>query len=202
MASSGRRSFFLFLFLFFFFAFLQSSTNPQTTEQNIWKSQKNHIHIFLILSIFCCYTSQPDDVVGWLLVHHVSRWLSSHSSSSSSSSLLCHLKAQNPSTCRTPPQKQLHRFNGYTLIFALFRCRSRKGGNDRRALLLEDFYVFWTSMFKVPTLRRLLKGRAEFTRWHRRTSSPWTGSPTLAPVTIEGPLWHELRSMTSSLLQL
>lgn len=191
----------VFLFFFCFPTELNQPLNHWTKHLEVPKEP--HPYFFSFYLFFCCYTSQPDDMVGWLLVHHVSRWLSSHSSSSSSSSsLLCHLKAQNPSTCRTAPQKQLHRFNGYTLIFALFRCRSRKGGNDRRALLLEDFYVFWTSMFKVPTLSRLLQGRAEFTRWHRRTSSPWTGSPTLAPATIKGPLWHELRSMTSSLLQL
>lgn len=177
MASSGRR----------IFVCCPTELDPPTNHLTEVRKEPQNIFI-LILSIFLfvLYTLQPEDLVGWLVVRHISG-LSSHSILSSSSSFLCHLKAQTPSTYCTPLKKQsqplkwLH-INSVVLIFALLRCCSRKGGNNRRTLLLEVFYVFWTSRFKVPhwadcwrAMQRLQDGTEELLlpervlwRWHRR----------------------------------
>lgn len=90
--------------------------------------------------------------------------------------------------------------NAYVL-----RCqftRTLKVPSDKEALshalLLEDYYVFnvHAHVAKRTDCRR---STPLFRGWHRKTSSPWRGSRTLARERAAGPLWRGLRSTTSGL---
>lgn len=90
--------------------------------------------------------------------------------------------------------------NAYVL-----RCqftRTLKVPSDKEALshalLLEDYYVFnvHAHVAKRTDCRR---STPLFRGWHRKTSSPWRGSRTLARERAMGLLWRGLRSTTSGL---
>lgn len=167
---------------------LELATSHLLTKHLEVPEEPQNIFI-LILSIFSFYTSQPKDIVGCplVIIIIIIPFVSS--------------KSTDPfQHAATPLNKAIKTPWMVTVNSVGFRCRPTKEGNNRCALLLEDFYVFLNIHVQSPTLSRLLKGHVVvFTGWHRRTSSPWTGSLTLAQAIAEGPLWHGLRSTTSSL---